>query len=122
MDHHLPLCPMCSLCHKTQQFSAAQGMCSWLQQRCLGKHPGCLAGSELVKHSGKMSLGEILCRLLRATNTVLNQKCLNHRENNLLFHTGSAPWELHLDGVLQRKRETSHSSWKSSVEYIFRAA
>ena len=97
------LCVPCGLCHKTQLFSAAQGMCSWLQQQRLGKHPGCLAGSELVKHSGKMSLGEILCHLLSATNIVLNQKCLNHRGNNWLFRTGSAPWELHLDGVLQSK-------------------
>ena len=102
-EYHLPLCPLCSLCRKTEHFSAAQGMCSWLQQQCLGKHPGCLAGSKLMKHSGRMSLGEILCHLLSASNTVLNQKCLNHRENNWLFHTGSAPWEPHLDGVLQRK-------------------
>lgn len=87
---------------KTQQFSTAQGVCSWLQQQCLGKHSGCLAGSELVKPSGKMSLGEILCDLLGVTNIVLNQKCLNHRESNWLFHTSSVPWELHLDSVLQR--------------------
>lgn len=115
-------CALSVLSRKTRQFSAAQGVCSWLQQQCLGKHPECLAGSELVKPSGKMSLGEILCDLLSATNIVLNQKCLNHRESNWLFHTSSAPWELHLDGLLQRMRETCHSSWKSSVEYIFRAA
>lgn len=77
---------------------------------------GCLAGSELVKHSGKMSLGKIFCHLLSATNIVLNQKCLNHRESNWLFHTASVPWELHLGSVLQRKKETSCSSWKSLAE------
>lgn len=83
------------LCHKTQPFSAAQEVCGW-------EGPGSLAASELVKHSGKTSLGEILCCLLSATKIVLNQKCLNHRENNWLFHAGSAPWEMHSHGVLQR--------------------
>lgn len=84
--------------------------------------PGGLAGSQLVQQSAKMAVGEIGCRLLEATNVVLNQKCLHHRENNGLFRTGSAPWELRLDGVLQSKRETPRGSWKSSVEYIFGAA
>lgn len=77
---------------------------------------GCLAGSELVKHSGKMSFGKNFCHFLSATNIVFNQKYLNRRENNGLFPTASVPWELRLGSALQRKKETSCSSWKSLAE------